>query len=337
MIKHKYTEETEINFSKLKERIMAINDEKLCKADDVRRMIVNLMVDCRPTLIMATGGSKVIAYYLQGIIEHLGIITEVIEPRDYYYKNNLNCFSNLIMISASGKTNGIKDSISNFKGNKFLITEKYKELDCDVIAWGNENYEKEKSFISLSTSLGPMALMLDAVNYLDNELDIKNVNEKIDNMLSKSSSKIDSLSVNFKDIPLIQVMSGYDTKTSSYVLESNIVETGLASCVIHDKGAFCHGRSNLLYQNPNSCMIYLTHKETELDNLLLDTLKREYPNILLFDTSDLDENYFFKEYYLTLQMYYLSKKIASDRNIELTMPEYNEKVIKKVYNYRGEM
>ena len=94
-MKDRYSDETIVNFSKLKERIMAINDEKLCKVDDVRRMIVDLRDDGRPTLVMATGGSKVIAYYLQEILESLGIITEVIEPRDYYYKNN---FSSIFLI-----------------------------------------------------------------------------------------------------------------------------------------------------------------------------------------------------------------------------------------------
>ena len=328
-MRDRYSEETIVNFNKLEERIMAVNNEKMCKASGVKNMLISLLTECKPTLVMATGGSKVIAYYLQAILESLGIITEVIEPIDYYYKKNLDCFNNLIVISASGKTNGIKDAIENFTGNKFLITEKEHNLDVQIIAWGNDLYQKEKSFISLATSLVPMALMLDAINYLDSEIDIRNVNYKINNVLSKSVSKISDLNINFKDTSLIQVMSGYDTKTSGYVLESNLVETGLASCVVHDKGAYCHGRSNLFYQNPDSYMIYLMHEKSELDDLLINVLREQYKNILLFDTSDLEENYYFKEYYLTLQMYYLSKKIAGDKNMELTCPDYNKEVIKK--------
>ena len=77
-------------------------------------MLYQLTIDKNPTLIIATGGSKVVAYYLQLIIERLGIdgiICEVIEPRDYFYKTNRNQFSNLIAISTSGNTNGIKDVI----------------------------------------------------------------------------------------------------------------------------------------------------------------------------------------------------------------------------------
>ena len=44
-----------------------------------------------------------------------------------------------------------------------------------------------------------------------------------------------------------------------------------------------------------------------------------------------------KQYYLTLQMYFLSKKVADDKNIDLTMPEYNPRLVKKMYNFKGEM
>ena len=57
----------------------------------------------------------------------------------------------------------------------------------------------------------------------------------------------------------------------------------------------------------------------------------------IFNTEDLDENIFWKEYYLMLQMYFLSKKIADDKNIDLTMPEYNPRLVKKMYNFKGDM
>ena len=121
MIKHTHTEPTKVNFSRLEERIMAINDPFLGKFNNVREMLYELTIENKPTLIMATGGSKVIAYYLQLIMERLGvtgIISEVIEPRDYFYKANRDSFSNLIAISASGSTNGIEEVLTSFKGKK---------------------------------------------------------------------------------------------------------------------------------------------------------------------------------------------------------------------------
>ena len=343
MIKHTHTEPSEINFSKLEKRILNINDPLLNKSNDIREMLYQLTIDNMPTLIVSTGGSKVVAHYLQSIIERLGIdgiICEVIEPRDYFYKTNRNQFSNLIAISTSVNTNGIKYVLDDFIGTKFLITQNNQESNYQVISWGNERYETEKSFISLVSSLGPITLMLDSTTSLNMEIgydEIKKINDKIKELLIRSREKIDKISVNFKDISLIQIMSGYETKTSSSVLESNLVEIGLAAPVIHDKGSFCHGRSNLLFQYPNSHVIYLCHQRRELDDILIELINREYSNISIFDTEDIKENYFLKEYYLILQMYFLSKKIADDKNIDLTQPEYNPKLVKKLYNFRGEM
>ncbi len=343
MIKHTQTEPTKVNFSRLEERIIAINDPFLGKFNNVREMLYELTIENQPTLIMATGGSKVIAYYLQLIIERLGfnrIICEVIEPRDYFYKANRDSFSNLIVISASGSTNGIEEAFTSFKGKKYLICEKEKDTDYEVISWGNELYEREKSFISLATSLGPITLLLDSTISLNLEIgsnEIKRINDKIKELLIRSANKIDRLQFNFKDTSLVQIMSGYETKTSSSVLESNLAEVGLSAPVIHDKGSYCHGRSNLLFMYPNSHMIYLTHELKDLDHLLINSINDEYSNMTVFNTDDLDENIFWKEYYLTLQMYFLSKKIADDKNIDLTMPEYNPRLVKKMYNFKGEM
>ena len=343
MIKHTHTELTEFNFSKLEERIMQVNDPYLGKYNDIREMLYGLTIDNKPTLIMATGGSKVIACYLQLIIERLGltgIICEVIEPRDYFYKANINMFSNLIAISASGNTNGISEALLDFKGNKYLITENVKESNYQVVSWGNELYDREKSFISLATSLGPISLLLDSTTSLNLELssnEIKKINDKIKELLLRSKEKINKLNVDFKDTSLIQIMSGYETKSSASVLESNLTEVGLAPTVIHDKGSYCHGRSNLLFQYPNSRIIYLSHELKELDDLLIDSINGEYSNISVFDTNDLSDNIFWKEYYLILQMYFLSKKIAEDKNIDLTQPEYNPTLVKKLYKFKGEM
>ena len=342
MIKHKHTEPTGVNFSKLKMRIMQINDPYLGKYNDMRKMLYELATENKPTLIMATGGSKVIAYYLQLIIERLltGTICEVIEPRDYFYKVNGNMFFNLIVISASGNTNGINEALLDFKGNKYLLTENMKESNYQIVSWENELYDKEKSFISLATSLGPISLLLDCTTSLNLEIspnEIKRINDKIEELLLRSREKVDRLNINFKDTSLIQIISGYETKSSASVLESNLTEVGLVAPVIHDKGSYCHGRSNLLFQYQNSKIIYLTHRLKELDNLLIDVINSEYSNISVFDTSDLNDNIFWKEHYLILQMYFLSKKIAEDKNIDLTQPEYNPTLVNRLYKFKGEM
>lgn len=242
--------------------------------------------------------------------------TDNLDPRDFFYKVNKEMFSNLIAISASGNTNGIIEALANFNGNKYLICEKEKNINCQVISWSNKLCDREKSFISLATSIGPITLLLDSTTSLNMEMgsnEIIKINSKIKELLIRSKNKINKLPMNFKDTSLIQIMSGYETKISSNVLESNLVEVGLCAPVIHDKGSYCHGRSNLLFQFPNSYMFYLSHNLKELDKILINSISSQYANISVFNTEEIEENIFWKEYYLMIQMYFLSKKIADDK------------------------
>ncbi len=81
MINHKHTEETEINFSKIEERLLQINDLNLFTNFQFSRQEGYLFRNV-PTLIVATGGSKAVAYYLKMFLESRETLCEVIEPRD---------------------------------------------------------------------------------------------------------------------------------------------------------------------------------------------------------------------------------------------------------------
>ena len=63
-MKHTHTETTEINFSKLEERLFQINDPKLFTNFGFSRQAEYLFRNV-PTLIVATGGSKAAAYILK--------------------------------------------------------------------------------------------------------------------------------------------------------------------------------------------------------------------------------------------------------------------------------
>ncbi len=74
-----------------------------------------------------------------------------------------------------------------------------------------------------------------------------------------------------------------------------------------------------------------------MDQVLIQSIDDEYANLSVFSTSDLNETIFWKEYYLMLQMYFLSKKISEDKNIDLTSPDYNPRLVRKMYHFKGEM
>lgn len=359
MINHKHTEEAKINFSKIEERLLQINDSNSHTNFHFSRN--RHIFKNGPTLIVATGGSKAAAYYLKMFLESRKTLCEVIEPRDYFYKKNINSFKNLIVLSSSGKSNGVLKILRSFLGSGYLITSEYAHTEedytytagysknepaqlFDILYWSNSNYiEREKSFISIISTLAPMLMFLELSILKENkkkellEEDLIKINDKLKQLLNKSKERVNKLKFNFKDTNLVQIISGYDTTCSSSILESNMIETGTSSVIVHDKGSYCHGRSNLLFQNPESPIIYLAHQMKDLDNELLKVLTQEYPNIFLFHTLDENVSIFWKEFYLALQMYYLSKKLAEDKGIDLTMPEYNPQVVKKLYCYKGEM
>jgi len=247
MIKHQYTEPAEINFQKLEERLLQINYEKQFTYFQFLRNLWNPLLNRKnvPTLIMATGGSKAVAYYLKMIMESYKLHAEVIEPRDYFNKENIDYYTRLIAISKSGTTNGIMEALHTFEGSKYLIAESYCHTEDDyiesgffgqdleplfnVVNWSNGYYsDKEKSFVSLVSTLAPMLILLDLTYCNGNNLSseqLKQINEKVKLLISKSKDKINSLNFNFSNADIIQIISGYDTKTSETILESNLAET----------------------------------------------------------------------------------------------------------------
>ncbi len=332
-MKHYNMDITEVNFNKLYDRLCLLDLEE--KYKEFKKLFVNL--EKGSTLIMATGGSKGAAHFLSLVLDAKKQISEVIEPRDFFYKKNIDSYQNLVVISASGTTNGVEESLTHFKGNRFLITENplaNKDTYLSFI-WSNSSYleQKENSFISLVPTLAPMFLFLKWAEQEKSE----NLSQKM-NMLNQAKEEIASFPFSFDKTELLQVMTGYDTKASSAILESNLTESLGLPVILHDKGDFCHGRSNLLYRHEQSPLLYLMHESSSLDVLLLDVLKKEYPNIFVLDTSLKKESSMLeREFYLSLKMYYLSKKIAEDKKMDLTCPDYNPNIVKKVYRYRGEM
>lgn len=177
MINHKNTEEAKINFSKIKERLLQINDPNSYTNFWFSRS--GYIFKNGPILIVATGGSKAVAYYLKMFLESKEALCEIIEPRDYFYKKNINQFYNLIAISKSGKSNGILEILRDFPRDCYLITSEYiyQEEDYrhnfsyyrseptplfDILYWSNGKYiEREKSFISIIPKLAPMLMFLE--------------------------------------------------------------------------------------------------------------------------------------------------------------------------------
>ena len=331
-MRHYSSDTTNYNFDQLLDRLYTVNKE--AKYSELKELWKDLAKD--PTLIMATGGSKAAAVFLSMVLEEQNGISEVIEPRDFFHKKNLNAYHNLVALSAGGSSNGIKEALTRFEGESYLITgnPKLQMEKVHIFDWSNDSYQlmKENSFISMVPTINPMLLFLE---WQSNELE-SIIHTKLQKGLLASKLEIEKFPFDFKNCSMLQVMTGYDTRTASQILESNLSEAVGLPTILHEKGEFCHGRSNLLYHQPQSPLLYLMHERNSLDDALLEILTQEYPHIFIMKTNE-DPNPLWNEFQLSLHMYYLSKKIAEDRGVDLTCPDYNRKVVQKVYRYRGEM
>ncbi len=316
-MEHIFTETYQVNFDKLESRIL--NAKYLENSIDKIRGLNG------STLIVCTGGSKVVGNYFKLCLELHGNFVSVIEPRDYFYMSNPNSYDNLVVISHSLRSNGLDSIINSFGNNKLVFTGSDCNYDCDFVKY--EIIDREKSFISLATTLVPMKILLESFYGECSDLLIKD-------MLDNAKSLVQSIDYDFGGSQIIQVLSGYDSLVSQSALESSLIETGASSVVIHDKGSFCHGRSNLLYRYSDSPVIFLGSVFSDFNDLLKSVLC-DY-KVLDFSSIKYDSLYL-EEYYKVVLMYYLSLKICLDKNIDMTMPDYDERVVKKLYSYKGGM
>ncbi len=279
-----------VNFIKLQERVL----DSLEKTDLIKiKSILSSIKE--PTLVSGVGGSAVVSLFLSKILSvKNNIICENVTARDLIYKN-LTCFKNIMACSYSGNNYGVVSSFNN-NLNKYLLSRKFKEGVTNI---NYSSIDIEESFISLSSTLIPMSILL--AYYLDNDIDI------IKEILNSTPE------FHFSDSNIYEVLSGYETNTASKFIESTLTESGIGIPIVHDKYDYCHGRSTLSY-NYNSNLILL-NTNSELDELY----------------NSITDNYYFT--YLSML---LCKQIADAKKKDLSIVDYSP-LVKKLYYFKGEM
>ena len=297
----------QLNFEKLENRVF----DSLYNSD-LENINYELSRIDKPTLISGVGGSSVVADYASKIITKKNhIITRKTEPRDFRYIDT-NLFHNVIACSYSGNNYGVEISFLNSLKH-YLLSSKESKQDS-VVNLTYKCSDKEKSFISLSSTLIPCSILLNY--YLDN-----NKERIIDNL--------DSYEYEFDpNCDVYEIFSGIDTSTPATYLESTMTESGIGIPIIHDKYSYCHGRSTLSITH-NNIAIYF-NGNTELDKLLLEELPKYYKDVVVIDTS----NNPLSEYITLVKCLYLTKYIAEKKSKDLSGVDYNP-IVKKLYKYNG--
>ena len=142
-------------FALLKKRV-----EDSLSVTDLEHIKYELSLLDKPTILTGVGGSSVVSKFAAKVLNKKNeIVTINSEPRDMLYRNN-DGFSNVIACSYSGNNHGVTLSFSNHL-KKYLFTNNDEKLNDVTCLQYKSTYAKEKSFISLASTLIPCSILLD--------------------------------------------------------------------------------------------------------------------------------------------------------------------------------
>lgn len=306
------------NFDLLKKRI--IDTHKVSDLQDIKEKIKSIKGN---TICVGAGGSNTVANYASKVISKLnGNLVLSMMPRDLEHINLAN-FDNVLIASYSGKGKAVDLALNN-KLNKYLLSNNDIKYDGVTNITYGSTIEKENSFISLAATLMPMSILLKTYMGLRNPHYISIIEEMFD-----------KVKVNIKWNDIYEIIGGIENSTVIKYLESTMVESGIAVPIVHDKYDFCHGRSTLSYKNNNG-LIYLDNRNKELDKLILSEAKKYYTEVVILNGYYPNPDELTDEFYMTLQAMYLTKKLAENKEEDLSGVDHSP-LVYKLYNFKGTM
>ena len=207
---------------------------------------------------------------------------------------DLTPYENVIAVSYSGNNIGV-DVIYETGLHKYLFTGHPREDVTNLLY----NMKEENSYVSISATMVPLSILL--MYYTDN-----------DRTLLEEILKEDIQSDSASDF--YEVLSGYETQTAGILLESSLIESGMAACVVHDKYNFCHGRINLS-RHEDSDLIFFK-MDNELDELLYDKLQSHYGKTITIPRKNEDD--VINDYIASLLSLKLIHQIAINKGAEIS-------------------
>lgn len=303
----------EQNFNLLQERVL----DTLEKSDllAIKQQLKNIKGN---TVLVGAGGSSVVSTFASKVLG----ISNVKSSRDLNYMN-LDNIDNIIIFSYSGKGYVIENILDKNK-KIYLFTNGDKLYDNVETIKYNSTIKKENSFISLASTLMPMAILYHYYHPLRLP--------HFESILSKMFDKAKDINIHHNKV--YEILTGYDSITASKFLETTMTESGIAIPIIHDKYDYCHGRSTISYHSNNGLILFTSEKE--LDELLFNNLKEYYTEIVKVDRYYPNDCIVDNDFYATICSMYLTKKLAENKGMDLSKVDYSP-IVKKLYKYKGEM
>lgn len=304
----------ENNFNLLYERVI----DTLEKSDllAIKQQLENIKGN---SIVVGAGGSSVVATFASKILG----INNIKSSRDLNYMN-LKDIDNIVVFSYSGSGYVIENLLNKNKKIYLFTNGNIKYDNVEIIKY-NSSIKKEHSFISLASTLMPMTILY---KYFSKKSSLSNFESIINDMFYKAKK------ININDNDVYEILTGYDSMTASKYLETTMVESGIGIPIIHDKYDYCHGRTTLSYKLNNGLILF--NNDKELDNLLFENLKDYYTEIVKIDRFYTNNCIIDNDFFYTLCSMYLTKKLAENKQLDLSKVDYSP-MVKKLYSYKGEM
>lgn len=324
-------------------------------------------------LIVGTGGSYPVALFVEHLIINKMNIpnVEATTPQTALRKFDKNFKYDLVIgISYSGRTPDIKAVYEECKKRRYPFLLFTGESKCElqeiyqedmlikIVSYFNskDNSGKEKSMISMASTLIPVVLFEDYTSSTSVPQNSFKIYEKCLEEAEKSVSKlnISNVAIAIKKYPVVHVFYEWEMLPTATDIESKFIESGIANVVLHEKKNFSHGRNTVLSTQDFGLVINLIKYQVE-NSYLTDESKKYYNN-------DYDKNLadFLKDicksklssYYLEFgncslettqwniremcKLPYLITEIGEKLNIDIAKPlvPFPKKAI-GLYNYKG--
>lgn len=307
------------------EDVNNLYEDIIYAAKDIDEVIKCLGCIKGPTICVGSGGSKVVAKYAEKVlIKKNKLIALTMNPYSFvHYDKEL--YDNVFIASHSGKNFGVKVALdSNL--NKYLLSTRKVMIDSEILL--SYEMKERKSFISISDTLIPMAILL---KYYLGKKFLKTL-DKIFRCANKVMDKVDIDKLS--EVSNYNIFTGIDTEASSYFLESTFIEAGINVPIINYKYDYCHGRSTINKAHDNGA-IYLGYDKRDLDKTLKGVLNRTMKDVIIINKISKDD--IINDFYLTLVSIYLMVEIAKIKNINLKDIKYDCDAVHELYYFKGSM
>lgn len=303
------------NFDLLFERIIdTLNESDL---EEIKRKLENIKGN---SIVIGAGGSAVVASFASKVLD----IPEIRSSRDLNYMK-LDRIDNILVCSYSGKGKVIENTKDTEK-NIYVLTNGEQVYDYTSVLKYDNSIKKEKSFISLASTLMPMIILYQYAKAEDKE-QIKNT---LEDMFKKAQD------IQVGDNKVYEIIGGYDTESAMKYLESTMIESGIAIPIVHDKYDFCHGRTTTSYKNSNEHGLIYFDSGKELDKILLEKLKDYYNEIIVIEKYNEDDKSIDNDLFATIKSMYLTKQLAENKDMDLSEVDHSP-LTKVLYKFNGEM